>query len=214
MKCLVYRQGKHFKSGAPEPTLQHRECPHLYEGTAHLTKPSCSTSLPPTIDTRTFRPRSCKQRGRGSAHRTIPIPATTHPAGCTLHPSKAIPSTLTAFSSRKLRMDPSKCLLNSWIRTESLTLALFSSKRMSGFPLSTSLMLRGLLPLQAEHCGNWGGMEVAAGTPHTRQAGDWQSSGRLSQPHSSTWLPQGHTHPGQAKFIEQIGPVAWIISPC
>lgn len=48
--------------------------------------------------------------------------------------------------------------------TESSTVALFSSKRMSGFPNNVSLMLSGLVPWQVGHCGNQGCMDVAAHT--------------------------------------------------
>lgn len=82
-------------------------------GTAYLPRDNPSTSLPPAIDTRAFRPRSCKQTGKGSAHEDVPIPTASHSAGCTLHQFEVFTSTLTAFRSRRLRMDPSKCLMNT-----------------------------------------------------------------------------------------------------
>lgn len=60
---------------------------------------------------------------------------------------------LTAFRSSRLRMDPSRRLMNTWIITESSTVALLFSKRMSGFPNNSILMLRGEFMEQLEHCG-------------------------------------------------------------
>lgn len=95
--------------------------------------------------------------------------------------------------------------------TESSTVALFSSKRMSGFPDNVSLMLRGLVPWQVEHCGNQGHMEVATHAPHIGQAGDRQSSGGLSQPHNSVGPPPRSHRPWTSQIYRanRSGSMGW-----
>lgn len=70
-----------------------------------------------------------------------------------ISPAPALHTPLTAFRSSRLRMDPSRRLMNTWIITASLTVALLFSKRMSGFPNNSILMLRGEFTEQTEHCG-------------------------------------------------------------
>lgn len=82
-------------------------------------------------------------------------------------------------------MDPSKRLTNTWIITESSTVALLFSKRMSGFPNNSILMLRGEVMEHLEHCGD-GDMEVAA----QHQAG-LQSTGSFPRLHARSLSPGG-----------------------